>query len=66
MNEKNDAKLNQDSDTHGMSVMGDGATIKKKPFFNVLVNKHGIPPVVKEVHDCSKHLASGGKKMRST
>ena len=45
-----------------MSVMGDGVTIKKKPFFNVLVNKHGTPPVVKEVHDCSKHLASGRKK----
>ena len=42
--------------------MEDGATIRKMPLFNVLASTHGTPPVVLAVHNCSKHLAQGGKK----
>merc|ERR1712086_1085587 len=42
--------------------MGDGTLIRKVPLFNVLSLTYGTPPVVLAVHDCSKHLAQGGKK----
>ena len=58
----NEKKLTQNSDITGLQAMGDGATIRKMPLFNVLASTHGTPPVVLAVHDCSKHLAHGGKK----
>ena len=39
--------------------MGDGATIKKKPLFNVIVSGVSCPIFVADVHDSSSLLASG-------
>ena len=53
----NEKKLTENSDITGLQAMGDSATIRKMPLFNVLASTHGTPPVVLAIHDCSKHLA---------
>ena len=60
--EKRDKLLRQDADIFGLSVMGDGATIKKKPFFNILAYGYHVPAAVLAITDCTKHLVAGGKK----
>jgi len=60
--DKNKVEILKDADVFGLSVLGDGATIKKKPLFNVLASALNIPSAVLAVVDCSKHLAGGGKK----
>ena len=60
--EKRDKALMRDSDIFGLSMMGDGATIKKKPFFNILAYGYHLPAAVLAIVDCTKHLVAGGKK----
>ena len=43
-------------------MLGDGATIGKDPLFNVLGATLGSSPTLLSVHDCSAHMAKGGKK----
>jgi hypothetical protein len=57
---KDDLKM--DDSKFGLSIMGDGATIKKKPLFNVLVSGVHCPIYVANVHDASDQLAQGQKK----
>ena len=45
------------ADVSGICMKGDGATIKKKPLFNILASAPNCPPIVLGVHDCTKHLA---------
>ena len=59
---KNMKGLLKNADTYGLAMLGDGATIAKKPLFNVLATTLGMPPAVLGVHDSTKHLANGGKK----
>ena len=42
--------------------MGDGATTRKMPPFNILAATNRAAPAVMAVHGCSKHLVQGGKK----
>jgi hypothetical protein len=58
----NNKKLLGNSNIIGLQAMGNGATIRKIPLFNVLASTPGAAPVVLVVHDCSKPLAAGGKK----
>ena len=55
----NKSRLTGNAGTHGITMLGDGATIKRKPLFNVLAATYGNPPAVLSVHDCTKHLAGG-------
>jgi len=59
---ENDKHLLTEADVYGMQVLGDGETIKKDPLFNVLAATRGSFPTLLAVHDCSDHMAQGGKK----
>lgn len=55
-------ELNNNVNIFGLSLMGDGATIKKKPLFNIIVSGHKKTAHVAKIHDCSKDLAEGENK----
>ena len=42
--------------------MSDGATIYHMPLVNNLVMCAYLPPTVVGIHDCTDHMAAGGKK----
>ena len=55
-------ELLKDADIFGLSLYGDGATVKRTPFINVMasgVNQHAG---VLEIHDCTRHVQQGGLK----
>jgi len=54
--------LQKDADIYGISVFGDGATVKKKVLLNILASSVHIPSSCIEIVDCSRHLEVGGKK----
>ena len=62
---KNGFTLQKHTDKSGISVMGDGATIKKKPLFNILASVPHIPSIVLDMHSCANHLARGERRMHS-
>ena len=55
----NKKKLLDNSNITGLQAIGDGATIRKIPLFNVLASTHDAAPIVLAVHDYSKYLALG-------
>ena len=59
---ENKADLLAKTETFGLQFVGDGATIKRMPFINVLGICGYTSPKVLAIHDCSEHLAGGGKK----
>ena len=46
----------------GITVFGDGATIKTVPLVNVLASCVNNPFALLEIADCTAHMAEGGKK----
>ena len=46
----------------GLTVFGDGATIKTVPLVNVLAAGVNNPFALLDIADCTDHLSSGGKK----
>ena len=52
----------KDADTFGLSVLGNGVTIKKKHHFNVLASALNILSTFLVVVDRSRYLAGGGEK----
>ena len=46
----------------GLTLFGDGATIKTVPLVNVLAAGINNPFVLLDIADCTDHLAKGGKK----
>ena len=46
----------------GLCFLGDSATIRRTPFMNILGMCGTIPPVTISIHDCTGHMAMGGKK----
>jgi len=46
----------------GVSVFGNGATIKKVPLMNFLASSPNNPCALLEIADCTSEMASGGKK----
>lgn len=61
-NEHNIKALLDETGTFGIAFLGDFATIKRMPLMNILGSLANIPPAVLEVKNCTKQLASGGKK----
>jgi len=47
---------------NGLSIMGDGATIKKSPLMNYLVSSPECPVFVAKILDATPHLIKGGNK----
>lgn len=58
----NDELLLKEADTFGLAYMGDGATIRRSPFLNILGSSVSNPVTELEIVDCHDHLADGGKK----
>lgn len=56
------SKALNNAEYYGITLFGDGATIKKTPFLNILVSSISEPAAVLEITDCSEHLSNGGKK----
>ena len=60
--EANRDALLLNSSIFGLGFLGDGATIARTPFINILGIFGDTPPVVIGIHDCKKHLIEGDKK----
>ena len=56
------ALLLKESEKYGVAIYGDGATISKTPFFNILGSGMHINNACLEIHDCTGRMASGGRK----
>ena len=54
--------LKQDAEIYGLSIFGDGATIKKLPLINCIASGAHNPCAVLEIFDCSESLQVGQKK----
>ena len=54
--------LMTDIGVFGLTYFGDGATIKRTPFINILASGVHIPVAVLEIVDCSVQASSGNKK----
>jgi hypothetical protein len=50
------------AETYGLTLYGDGATVKKMPLINILCAGVDNPAAVLEIVNCSSHLQNGGKK----
>jgi len=51
-----------DVDVFGVTIFGDGATIKGNPLLNVLAAGVHNPFALLDIVDCTEHHANGGKK----
>jgi hypothetical protein len=49
-------------DIFGLTIYGDGATIKSVPLINILAAGPNNPFALLDIVDCTTHLQSGGKK----
>ena len=58
----NIAKLNVGIEMYGICLYGDSATIRRKPFLNILAASVHEPSIVLEIADATDHLKCGGKK----
>lgn len=54
--------LKKDAKIFGISVYGDGATIKRMPLINLLAAGVHNPSAVLDIADCTKRMAEGKKK----
>ena len=55
-------KKKKDQRLFGLSLYGDGATVKRMPLTNILASGAYIHTAVLEINDASEHLAKGGIK----
>jgi hypothetical protein len=55
-------RLALQAETFGVSLLGDGTTVKRMPLVNMLsVGVHN-PAGVLEISECTGHIQGGGKK----
>ena len=55
-------QLVREADKYGIALYGDGATIAKTPFFNILGSGVHLSNACLEIHDCTERMVSGGRK----
>jgi hypothetical protein len=60
--EKNEQQLLKQADIYGVTLHGDGATVRKKPLTNILAAGVHMPAFVLEIADATGHMEAGGKK----
>ena len=58
----NQILVGKDADIFGMSWMSDGAKISRMPLVNNIIIFADVPPTVVDIHNCTDHIAVGGKK----
>lgn len=54
--------VTSESEIFGISIFGDGATIKSIPLINILAASPNNPSALLDIVDCTSHLETGGKK----
>ena len=54
--------LLKEADIFGLTLFGDGATVRRMPLINIMASGVYETAAVLEIVDCSAYLASGGKK----
>jgi len=54
--------LEKEANVYGVGFFGDGATLQKMPFLNILCSSVHKPAACLEIIDYTKHLETGGKK----
>ena len=54
--------LLSDSKTFGLTILGDGATVKRMPLINIIASGVYCPVAVLAISDCTSHMAQGGMK----
>jgi Protein of unknown function (DUF 659) len=54
--------LSTNADLFGITIFGDGATVRKMPLINILANGAYCPAGLLEIRDASEHMAAGGIK----
>ena len=59
---QNRVLVGKDANIFGLSWMSDGTTIDCMPLVKNLVMCADLPPMVVYIHDCTDHMAAGGKK----
>ncbi len=59
---RNFIELMKDAEYFGISLFGDGATVRKSPLLNILGSSVYMPACCLEIVDCHDHMANGGKK----
>ena len=52
----------KDAKTFGLTLLGDGATIKRMPLINIIASGVYCPVAVLSIADCTNHMAKGGMK----
>ena len=55
-------ELLKDAKTFGLTLLGDGATIKRMPLINIIASGVYCPVAVLSIADCTNHMAKGGMK----
>ena len=60
--ERQYTSLLKDAEHYGLTLYGDGATVKKMPLINILASGAHLTTAVLDIMDCSKHMCKGGKK----
>ena len=58
----NKESLLKEAETFGLTLIGDGATIKRAPLMNILDMCGNTPPIIVGIEYCSEHMANGGKE----
>jgi hypothetical protein len=53
------ASLLKESELFGISIFGDGATIKAVPLINILAASPGNPSALLDIVDCTEYLSEG-------
>ena len=60
--EKYIEKLLIKAESFGISLLGDGATVKRMPLINIIASGVYCPVAVLAISDCTNHMAEGGTK----
>jgi hypothetical protein len=58
----NKTNLLKSADVFRLSLLGDGATVKRMPLINILASCVDTPPITITIQDCTMRLQEGGKK----
>ena len=59
---ENLAKINEQADVFGLTLLGDSATVKMITFINEIALSENMSSVVLEINDCLEHMVAGGNK----
>jgi hypothetical protein len=59
----NKTNLLKSAGVFGLGFLGNGATVKRMPLMNIIALGGDTLPITISIHDCTKHMQEGGRKM---